>query len=113
MLDPSVLADIRALDACGDGHVAADVVRIFLTDVSAQLSALREAVQAHDATSIRQIAHRLRGSALMVGASTLAVICAQIEEAGRTGALHDVRSQSRSCELELRRLRPALEREAQ
>ena len=53
----------------------------FIADLPQRLAALRAAITAVDRPEIRQIAHRLRGSAAQLGAAALARALREIEEA--------------------------------
>ena len=109
VLDVSVMATIRSLGAPGEPDVFAEVARLFLADVPIQLSALRAAIAADSAESVKQIAHRLRGSALEMGALRMAPLCAAIEHAARAGSLEHAAVQADSLDREFAAVRVALE----
>jgi two-component system sensor histidine kinase/response regulator len=52
-----------------------------------QVHALREATEGGDAPSVERVAHTLEGSCGNMGATRMAAICAELEEAGRSGDL--------------------------
>jgi HPt (histidine-containing phosphotransfer) domain-containing protein len=87
VLDVVVMAAIRALGVPGEPDVYAEVARLFLADVPIHLSALGAAIAAEKIESVCQIAHRLRGSALEMGALRMAPVCAAIEHGARAGSL--------------------------
>ena len=51
-----------------------------------QLSALREAVERHDAAAVERVAHTMKGSAAMLGASSVARSCAELIHNARQGS---------------------------
>jgi HPt (histidine-containing phosphotransfer) domain-containing protein len=85
-LDPAVVADLRALGIPGE-DVLADVISLFLADVPSQLSALATALEACDCEATWQVAHRLKGTALGMGAWRMAKMCATVEYWARGEAL--------------------------
>ena len=109
MLDVSVMAAIRALGDPGEPDVYAEVAHLFLLDVPIHLSALGVALSTADSESVWRIAHRLRGSALEMGAVRMAPVCAAIEHAARAGSLEHAAAQIESLEREFAAARVALE----
>jgi HPt (histidine-containing phosphotransfer) domain-containing protein len=106
VLDVSVMVAIRALGDPGEPDVYTEVARLFLADVPVHLSALNAAIAARSAKSVEQIAHRLRGGALEMGALRMAPLCAEIEQAARAGMLEQAAAQAArlNCEFETTRL---------
>jgi HPt (histidine-containing phosphotransfer) domain-containing protein len=109
VLDLSVMAAIRALGAPGEPDVYTEVAHLFLADVPIHLSALSAAIAARSVESVAQIAHRLRGSALEMGALRMAPLCAAIERAARAGSLEHTAPQAESLGCEFAAARVALE----
>ena len=109
MLDRSVMVAIRALGDPGEPDVYAEVAHLFLVDVPIHLSALGVGIAAADTESVWQIAHRLRGSALEMGAVRMAPLCAAIEHEARAGSLEHAAAQAESLDREFAAARVALE----
>ncbi len=109
VLDASVMAAIRALGDPGEPDVYAQVAHLFLSDVSSQLTALAAAVEAASAGSVAEIAHRLRGGALEMGALRMSPLCAEIERAARAGSLEQAAARTARLEREFAVTRAALE----
>jgi CheY-like chemotaxis protein/HPt (histidine-containing phosphotransfer) domain-containing protein len=105
-LDQSVLADLREL---GDQGFLAELYELFLEDVPAQLEALRKDIEGGDAPSVERVAHTLKGSCGNIGATRMAAICAELEEAGRSGDLPCALALAARLKAELGRVRVALE----
>ena len=109
VLDVSVIEALRALGAPGEPDVYTEVALLFLEDVPIQMAALTAAIAAASADSVRQIAHRLRGSALEIGAIRMAPVCATIEYAARDGSLEAAAAQVETLELEFQSARATLQ----
>lgn len=109
-LDASVLADIRALGVAGE-DVLGKVMRIFLADVPIQLTALTTAIEACDGEATWRVAHRLKGTALGMGAWRMANICATVECAARAQTLDGAAAPVAELVAEFELTRLALERE--
>ena len=113
VLDVSVMVAIRALGDPGEPDVYTEVARLFLADVPVHLSALDAAIAARSAKSVEQIAHRLRGGALEMGALRMAPLCAEIEQAARAGLLENAAAQAARLSREFEVTRIALEQAIQ
>jgi len=107
-LDPLVIEAIRSLGAPGEPDVFAEVACLFLAEAPSQLSALHAAIADGRVESVSQIAHRLRGSALDIGALRMAPVCAAIEYAARAGSLEDAVSRADHLDREFVATRDAL-----
>ena len=103
------MATLRALGAPGEPDVFTEVAGLFLADVPIHLSALDAAIAADSAALVAQIAHRLRGSALDMGAVRMAPVCAAIESAARAGSLEDAAAQAETLNREFAAAREALQ----
>jgi HPt (histidine-containing phosphotransfer) domain-containing protein len=113
VLDVSVMEAIRALGAPGEPDVFTEVARLFLADVPVHLAALAAAIAADSAESVGQIAHRLRGGALEMGALRMAPLCAAIEHAARAGSLEHAAARAERLDREFAAARVALEQAIQ
>jgi HPt (histidine-containing phosphotransfer) domain-containing protein len=103
------MAAIRSLGDAGEPDVYTEVARLFLADVPIHLLALNAAIAADSAESVCQIAHRLRGGALEMGALKMAPLCAEIEHAARAGSLEHAAARAESLDREFAAARVALE----
>jgi signal transduction histidine kinase/HPt (histidine-containing phosphotransfer) domain-containing protein len=70
----------------GGSGAAVHIIEIFLQDAAVQLSALREALERQDAAAIERVAHTMKGSAAMLGASSVARSCAELIHNARQGS---------------------------
>ena len=111
VLDAAVMAAIRSLGAPGEPDVYAQIAQLFLSDVPVHLSALRTAIADNSAESVRQIAHRLRGGTLEMGALRMAPLCAALERDAHAGSLGDASGFADTLDREFAAVRAALEKE--
>ena len=84
IIDRSVLDEIRALGGPGD-DLLSEVIGVFLAEGPGQVRSVNEALASRDAAAIQRAAHRLKGSALGLGARRLAALVAAVELAARAG----------------------------
>jgi HPt (histidine-containing phosphotransfer) domain-containing protein len=108
VLDPSVMVAIRSLGEPGE-DVFAEVAALFLADVPIHLSALVTAIAAKNVDAVYEIAHRLRGSSLEMGAIGMAPVCAAIEQDARAGSLRQAEACFERLGREFEATRRALE----
>ncbi|MFO7691604.1 MAG: Hpt domain-containing protein [Vicinamibacterales bacterium] len=81
VLDPAVVAELRrAQDAFGNPEFIRQLVELFRSATPGKLDQVREALAAGDAASIERVAHALRSSCGMLGASRMADAAARMEE---------------------------------
>jgi len=73
--------------ASGDEALGAELIRLFLAEAGGLAVRIEAATEAADRAELRAAAHRLRGSAGIVGAKRLRAACADLEE--RTAAAPD------------------------
>jgi HPt (histidine-containing phosphotransfer) domain-containing protein len=109
VLDVSVMAAIRALGSDGEPDVYTEVAQLFLADVPVHLAALGAAIAARRADQVEQIAHRLRGGALEMGALRMAPLCAALEHSAREGCLQQAEARLEGLHHEFAVARTALE----
>jgi len=83
---PVPAVDGRRLPAYATAGPAAHIIEIFLHDAAVQLSALREAVERRDGVVVERVAHTMKGSAAMLGASSIARTCAELIHNARQGS---------------------------
>jgi CheY-like chemotaxis protein len=95
--DPRPPATPAAFDAAallekfgGDREFMEDIVRVFLEDCPAQLSAIESAVEARDPHRIERAAHALKGAAGNLGAADVVRAAADLEQVGATNRIADV-----------------------
>jgi histidine phosphotransfer protein HptB len=104
VLDDGVLAELQTLGA----DVVAEIFELFVADVPNRLGKLLQAIDTRSCDGILREAHGLKGSALGVGASRLAVLCAAIEHDARDGHLDQAVARSSELEREFAQVRHAM-----
>ena len=104
VLDDGVLSELKTLGA----DVVAEIFELFVTDVPNRLGKLHQAIQKGSCDGVLREAHALKGSALGVGASRLAVLCAAIEHDARDGNLDQAAARSSQLEGEFAQVRAAM-----
>ena len=108
VLDPAVMVAIRSLGEPGE-DVFAEVAALFLADVPIHLSALGAAITAKNVDAVYEIAHRLKGSSLEMGAIGMTPLCAALEQDARAGSLQQAEAQFARLDREFEAARRALE----
>jgi len=83
VIDPYTLTCLRDMCQTGSGSQLADIIGMFISDTRNQIEMISQAIDSAD--DLRHLAHSLKGSCLMVGASQLADVCLTIEKLGKSG----------------------------
>ena len=69
----------------GDRHLLSELVGIFVDDGPKRLQAIRTAMTVSDMRQIEQVAHSLKGSAAILGATRLQTAALALEDAAHDG----------------------------
>jgi len=69
----------------GDRHLLSELVGIFVDDGPKRLQAIRAALTASDVRQIEHVAHSLKGSAAILGATQLSSAALALEDAAHDG----------------------------
>jgi CheY-like chemotaxis protein len=77
--DPQTVATLRSLSPQGDPDAFDALTAQFVVSATGLLGTLREAVATHDADTVRDVAHTLKGSAGNLGAVCLTDACRELE----------------------------------
>jgi PAS domain S-box-containing protein len=80
-LDQDVLATLRSIEQEGTSGFVAEIADMFLRDAEMSIGKLREDAHTSEWGSIERTAHNLKGSCSNIGATKMAAICADLEEA--------------------------------
>lgn len=89
ILDPTVIAGLRALQNGHQPNPAGELVDLFLQHAPVSIHEMELAAARYDATELGRIAHALRGSSSSIGAILLARRCAEVEEKAGARALQE------------------------
>lgn len=92
MTDESLASDVfERLQKATSANPAelAELCQHYLIEARRTLTQLRNALSEKDAPQLRDRAHYLRGSSLVIGAVAVARCCADLEQMGRNSELRD------------------------
>ena len=89
VLDPSVIASLKALQDQSAPDLMQNLIGLFLNDTPARLQAVRSAVEQQQAVSLARLAHALKGASANLGVRNMARTCAELEELCRADAFRD------------------------
>ena len=110
-LDPSAVDALREFENEGGPALVAALAGLFFRDTVARLGSLRRAVGFADAAAIERGAQGLKGSSASVGAVEMSLMCGELEENARLGALEEASETLSRIEEEFSRTRVTLEAE--
>lgn len=86
VLAPEIFDRLRQATA-GDSATLAELCREYVAEARATIINIRQALAHNDAAQLRERAHYLKGSSMMIGAKALTENCATLEQMGRNGDL--------------------------
>lgn len=92
VIDPSAIADLRALNPGDNDEFLRDVIGIFLADTPLRLTELDESLATGDTAKFTRAAHSIKGSSANVGAAALRAAAGNLEHRSRTQGLTDVQA---------------------
>ena len=90
-IDRTVWERLEALQHPDRPDVIVRLLTAYLKDSEQLIRSLRGAWECRDATSVNQIAHRLKSSSGNLGATKLATLCRDLDQLARTNALEGAR----------------------
>lgn len=106
-LDPATLEELRKL---GGPELVIRLVRQFVVDAQASLEAILQAVGGGDAESLVKVAHGLKGISGNLGAQTLGVLAAELEQEATSRNLDLSKNILKKLEHEFEQTRHAVEK---
>ncbi len=109
ILDASVLASFRELQAQGNPGLVAELIELFIRDTPSRINALREAIPRKDRDALEQEAHSLKGSCGSFGARRMEAVCIALQKAVHSGSLDKAEPAVDCLEHEFELVREALE----
>jgi CheY-like chemotaxis protein len=86
----------------GDEDLVAAAVTVFLEELPGRMVALHRAFGEQDALEIRAVAHTLKGSAAMLGATRLSTLCAAVETDPSDAQLGELTAEAEQVETLMR-----------
>jgi CheY-like chemotaxis protein/HPt (histidine-containing phosphotransfer) domain-containing protein len=94
-----------------DEDLARTVGATFLDDIPRQIAALRDYLEAGDATGAERQAHTIKGASANVGGQALRAVAFEMEKAARAGDLSATRGYMPELEAQFDRLKQAMTKE--
>jgi HPt (histidine-containing phosphotransfer) domain-containing protein len=92
----------------GDEDFARTVVKAFLSDIPAQIAALKGHLASGNMQGVERCAHSIKGAAANVGGESLRAAAHEMEKAGKACHREDIKSRLSEMETQFSRLRDAM-----
>jgi two-component system sensor histidine kinase/response regulator len=108
LINARALDNIRALSQQGGDALVQKVIAAYVGDAPQHLRTLRQAVGGQDAATIRRVAHSLKSASANVGADTLARLCKDLEQMGRSASVAGAATLLTDMEEEFQAVRQSL-----
>jgi len=104
------LVDLSRIEevAGGNRDFVLELIEMFLADAEQLLAAMKRAIEARDAESLRVQAHSLKGSSANFDAHALREAAQRLEESSRDSRLEEAPALLESIRFEFERVREAL-----
>jgi HPt (histidine-containing phosphotransfer) domain-containing protein len=109
VLDRQMLAALQEVERISHVGLLAHLITLYLQEAPAQLAALHEAVARGDAGRVEELAHALRGSSALLGATRMASLCTSLQEDAGTHNLSRAVARVADLTREFSRVQAALE----
>jgi len=107
-VDTSALKGLQVRQEEGVPDFLVGLITTFLPEARSRLAAIHEAVECADASALMQAAHSLRGSSAVMGAKTMAALCADLEACARKTEMNGASVLTSQLENEFGRVRDEL-----
>jgi HPt (histidine-containing phosphotransfer) domain-containing protein len=75
-----------------DQDLAKTIARLFMDDIPGKINSLRKAVETNDLQNVIGHAHTIKGSAANVAGKTLSMTAANMEKAGQSSNLTEIKA---------------------
>ena len=108
IIDRATLGNLLATIG-DDVSFLGDLMDTFFDDTPQLLATIRRSAEAGQAEELRRAAHSLKSNSANFGALALSVMCRDLEEIGKSGALVNVGERLAQVEAEYARVRAALQ----
>jgi HPt (histidine-containing phosphotransfer) domain-containing protein len=79
-VDMAMLTSFDEAQIDGEPDLVVELIELYLEDAAAKMGGLREALAKSDETTLRRLAHCLRGSSGNLGAHRMAALCEELEQ---------------------------------
>ncbi len=101
-LDRETIENLDKLDPTGNKRVLKDVIKLFRDETPDRAAAIRQGLQENNPQRVMDEAHSLKSSSALLGAKSLSLLAAQIEERGRQGNMEAAAELMFSMEAQIR-----------
>ncbi len=108
ILDTDLLRQLRQMSSPEEGDLVDELIELFMETVPVGVEALGKAIHEQDADGVMRLAHRLRSSAGMLGATGLSDLCSRLERLSGAGRVEGLEGLLLECQTELARVCRAL-----
>lgn len=78
-VDVAMLTSFEEAQIEGEPDFVVELIDLYLEDASAKIDALQEGLATADVTTLRRLAHCLKGSSGNLGANRMAALCGELE----------------------------------
>ena len=109
-IDATILDDIMAVSPSAGVALVRELIDLFFGEVPARVEHMRSGIATGDASPVMRAAHAMKGGASNLGALRLSALCAEMERLGREGGLGSAAPLIGEIEVEIERVRAALDR---
>jgi CheY-like chemotaxis protein/HPt (histidine-containing phosphotransfer) domain-containing protein len=107
-IDLTVLEKLRQeLMTSEDSDVLGEIIALFLEDTPSLLTAIEEAIEAKDISTLRYAVHTLRGSTSNLGIQRMYHLCFQLQDLGTQGAFEEAVQTFTELQTEFMRVKAA------
>ncbi len=106
-LDQTMLEQLRQIRS----GVVAEFFEVFLVNITKQIDLLRQEIASGNAQGVERLAHMMKSSSAMVGATRMAQLCEELEVYGATAAMAQVELAFALLMQEIPKVKQALEYE--
>ncbi len=108
VLDRELLKQLREMSSPEEGDLVLELIELFMENVPQGVESLGRAVADQDGDAVMRIAHRLKSSAGMLGATGFADLCGRLERLGGAGRVEGLEGLLLETQTELARVCRAL-----
>jgi HPt (histidine-containing phosphotransfer) domain-containing protein len=110
-IDTEALGKVREMLGENAQQLLAGIIDSYLDDTPSLLETMRAALAQADARMLQRVGHKLKSTSTILGAMTLAQLCDDLEDIGRSGSTAGCLERVLMIEAEYARVKVALELE--
>ena len=107
-LNRDSLDALKSLQSEGDDGFLKEMIELFLTDTPVRFAEMAAALAADQQGAFVRSVHSIKGASANFGADDLHGLCAEVEQLGRDGQMHETGAEVAAIHAEFERVRVAL-----